>query len=148
MPPPVIKKEYVMAIIRWDPFSEIDHLMKSSKVPLLSSNFLATNVFEKDNNIIVQVSIPGVDPKNVDITLEGDEYLRIEVKQKEEHEKKEQHYYVKEIVSGSGERIIHLPVPVIEDQVKADFKDGILEIVLPEKKQTEQSRKISIQQKQ
>ncbi len=133
-----------MSIIRWDPLGELDNFIQHVRTPFLSSNFLATNVYEKDNSLVVDVSLPGIQPDKVDVTLEG-ENLRIAVNEQEEEEKTKEHYYLKELTRASGERIIHLPEPVVPDKVNAVFKHGILTITMPRQERSEQARKIKIE---
>lgn len=89
-------------------------------------------VFEKRGDLHVKVELPGIDPqKDVTVTVENG-YLIIRGERKETSEAKEEGYYRKETVYGVFERHIPLPSSVKESAIKADYKGGILEIVVPE----------------
>lgn len=88
------------------------------------------DITENDDNITVKAEIPGIDPKDIDISI-VDETLTIKGEKKEEKENKGKHYYRVERSYGSFTRTIDLPAPVMADKVKAEDHHGVLEITLP-----------------
>jgi HSP20 family protein len=76
------------------------------------------------------MSMPGIDPEKVEVTIEGN-YLRVVGRREEEKETKNKQFYSKEIHRGSFERAIRLPAAVNEDAVKAEYKDGVLKVTMP-----------------
>lgn len=136
-----------MAIIRWQPFQDLDKFFEDLQlVPFFRNGTdLAADVYEEGNNIIVEMQIPGIDADNINISVQ-DDYLRVGGVREEKKEVEKKHYYTKEIRRGSFERLIALPAPVIADQARAEFKDGTLKISLP-KKQQQQEQKIKIEKK-
>ena len=114
-------------------------------IPSIKFTEPAIDVYEKDNNIIVEAEVPGMDPKDIDIEIENNT-LRISGKTEKKEEVKEKNYYRKEIRKGAFERVITLPAEVKEDKIEATMKDGILRIVLPKKKSSA-SKKIEIKKK-
>jgi HSP20 family protein len=92
------------------------------------------NLTETNNKLVVKTELPGVDPKNVDISVSGD-MLSITGEKKEEKEEQDEHYYLMESSYGSFSRSVRLPVEVNEDKIKANYKDGILKITLPKAKE-------------
>jgi HSP20 family protein len=89
-------------------------------------------VFEKGGDLHVKVDLPGIDPaKDVTVTVE-DGYLSIRGERKETSEAKEEGFYRKETVYGMFERHIPIPSGVKESAIKADYRGGILEVVVPE----------------
>lgn len=89
-------------------------------------------VFEKGGDLVVKVELPGIDPaKDVTVTVE-DGYLVIHGERKESTEAKELGFYRKETLYGAFERHVPIPAGVKESAVKADYKDGILMIVVPQ----------------
>lgn len=131
-----------MAMIRWKPFGELDKFFEELNVPNVMRE-LATDVYEDDGNVIVEMNVPGIQADKVDIAVEGD-HLRVTGHREEEKETKDRDYYVKEIRRGSFERIIHLPAAVDREKTKAEVHDGVLKITLP-KKSKEQSHKIKVE---
>lgn len=98
----------------------------------------AIDVSETDNEIIVKVDIPGVNPEDMEISL-SDNVLLIKGEKKKEEEKKE-NFYRMERYYGSFMRAIQLPCEVEEDKISAIYKNGVLKIVLPKK--PEEKKKI------
>jgi HSP20 family protein len=97
---------------------------------------------ETDNTIEVTLDLPGVNPEEVDIHLAGNT-LTVRGERKEEKEEKGRTYHRAERRKGSFARLVTLPCSVVEDEVAAEYKDGILTVTLP-KCQKERSRKINI----
>ena len=125
-----------MALIQWRPFPFDDF-----------ENFnrtfdLATDVYEENGNVVVEMHVPGINPDNVDISIEN-EHLHVTGYREEREETEDQEYYRKEIRTGSFERLIPLPTAVDESNTRARYRDGVLTISLP--KQEEKERKSRIQ---
>ena len=102
------------------------------------------DVINRKNDILVKAALPGVDKKDIDISVEKNS---VTIKGTTSHELKEEKedYYHSEISSGSYCRTLVLPEEVDEDKVKAKFKDGILELTLPKAKiEKKKTRSIKI----
>ena len=104
--------------------------------------------FVDGKNLVVRAEMPGVDPdKDVEITL-TDGYLRIHAERQEKEEHKDKNRYRSEFRYGSFSRSIPLPEGVKEEDIKASYKDGVLEVrtPLPEDTaaQTEAPKKLPI----
>lgn len=84
---------------------------------------------EKDS-FVVKVDLPGMKKEDFDLKVEG-RLLTLKGERKEEKETKEKNYYTSERFYGAFTRIVELPGDVKADQVKAAYKDGVLEITLP-----------------
>ena len=91
------------------------------------------DIYEKGANIMAEVELPGVDPKNIDVEVR-DNLLKVEAKRKEKKEEKKKGYYRKEISSGFYKRVVPLPAEVVSDKAKAEYRDGVLRIEIPKKK--------------
>jgi HSP20 family protein len=91
----------------------------------------AADVFVRKDDLVIRLELPGIDPaKDVTITVEdGELIVRGERKQLEEI--KEEGYYRRETFHGTFERHFAVPEGTDEKQVKAEYKDGVLEIMLP-----------------
>ena len=90
----------------------------------------ALDVARKGDNIVVHAELPGVDPKDVDITVTGN-LLTIRGERKMEKKVEEEDYFFHEIGKGTFERSITLPVDVSTENIKATYKNGMLEIKMP-----------------
>lgn len=102
----------------------------------------AMDLVEKPDVIQVKVELPGVKKDDVEITIKDDVLILKGEKREEKEEKGENRYYV-ERSYGSFARSLTLPSAVKTDQVKATFKDGVLEITMP-KAEEEKAKKVEI----
>ncbi|MCL5024494.1 MAG: Hsp20/alpha crystallin family protein [Nitrospirae bacterium] len=102
------------------------------------------DVIENDKEIKVSAELPGMDEKEIDISLQNG-MLTIKGEKKEEKEDKRKDYYRMERSYGSFSRTIPLPVEVETDKVEAAFKKGVLSITLPKTaKALAETKKISV----
>ena len=102
------------------------------------------DVTDDEKAVYVKAEIPGIEEKDLDVSIK-DKMLTISGEKKEEktEEDKEKNHVYSERRFGSFHRSIRLPVGVKTDEVKASFKNGLLEIELP-KEESVQPRKIDI----
>ena len=101
------------------------------------------DVIDKKDSILVKAELPGIDKKDVKISL-SENILTIRGERKEEKEIKKEDYYCCERAFGTYSRTIALPVEVDKTKAKATFKNGILEITLPKIEETK-TKEIEIQ---
>lgn len=85
---------------------------------------------ETKNDFVVKAELPGIDPKDIDISLAND-ILTIKGEKKQEKEEKEENYHIIERSYGSFTRSIRLPREVQSDKISASYKNGVLKITLP-----------------
>lgn len=89
---------------------------------------LPLDAYTTDEEIVVQVAVPGINPEDVDITYEGDS-LTIRGHTPERLENV--NYIFAERFHGEFSRTLRLNVPIEPDNIDATFEDGILTVVLP-----------------
>jgi len=92
----------------------------------------AVDVSETEDAITVKAEIPGVNQDDIEISLTGD-VLTIKGKKEEEKEEKGRSFHRIERCYGSFSRSFTLPSTVDQDNVKASYNKGVLEITLPKK---------------
>ncbi|MCK4417815.1 MAG: Hsp20/alpha crystallin family protein [Candidatus Latescibacteria bacterium] len=133
-----------MALVRWRPLGdfvdvrdEIDRLFDTflpvkfkAEYPVTAAWAPRVDVAETDNEVIVTTELPGVERKDVKLSVE-DNVLTIGGEKKQEKETKEKNYHCVERRYGTFSRSFTLPTRIQADKVKATFKDGILIIKLP-----------------
>lgn len=102
----------------------------------------AVEIEDKDGEILVTAELPGLKREHVEIELENN-VLTLKGEKKEEREEKEKEMYLYERSYGAFQRSFTLPVAVKEDQVRAEFHDGVLRIHLPKSEQA-RGKKIPI----
>ena len=98
------------------------------------------DVKEEDREIIVSAELPGMDQKDIDVTVTKDS-VRISGEKKHEKEEEEKGYYRHETFCGSFDRVIDLPAEVDESKAEAEFSKGVLTIKLPKSEQAKAKRK-------
>jgi len=91
------------------------------------------DIVDHDDELVVKAELPGVDKKDLDISVTENS---VTIKGSTSHEEKEEKgdYYRCEISSGAYSRTLTLPSEVEADKAKAKFKDGVLELTLPKLK--------------
>ena len=108
------------------------------------STFPKVNVKEYKRTIEVTAELPGIDKKDIEISV-SDNVLTLRGEKRQENETKENNYYRMERSYGSFNRNVTLPSEVIADKTDAKFKNGVLTITVPKKPDSEQkSKKIEI----
>lgn len=147
-----------MAMIRWlgegDVFSqldgmrrEMDRLLSSlsswSGAAYRSGVYPQMNLYDDGESFVVRAEVPGVDPKDIDLTVTGDT-LTIQGERKPEQIPEGASYHRRERSSGQFRRALTLPDQVDSAKVAASCRDGILQILLPRAEQARQ-RKVKIQ---
>jgi HSP20 family protein len=102
-------------------------------------------VFERDNQLIVRADLPGVDRGDVQVEVRDDAVV-IQGERREEHEEQRGNYYVSELVRGRFYREIPLPEGVDTNNATAVFRDGVLEVVIPETQQESRRRQLEVKE--
>jgi HSP20 family protein len=102
----------------------------------------AIDVHDSKDNIVIRADLPGLKKDDIEISIQ-DGTLVMRGEKKEESERKEKGAVRTERFYGSFHRAVALPVAVDEDKVKANFKNGVLELTLP-KKEEAKPRQIKI----
>jgi HSP20 family protein len=146
----VLTEVTIMAIQKWAPFRDLRREMDDLFEKFFSEERLpakrwadvapALDLKVTDNEVIVTAELPGVEPKDMNISLEGDT-LTIKGEKKQEKEEKNENMVRVERSYGTFQRSISLPCKVDENKIAADFKNGVLRVTLPK---TEAARKKSI----
>jgi HSP20 family protein len=100
------------------------------------------DVRETDDAYVVEVDLPGIDPKNIELLIEG-RTLTIRGQITDEREEKQGNYLLKERRVGQFMRAVALPGMVDVDQVTSNFENGQLTVTLPKAPQN-RARRIEI----
>ena len=86
--------------------------------------------YAKDGQLHVRVALPGVDPKDVEVTV-SDDHLTIRGERKAKTDAKDGGRYVREFAYGSFERTLALPDGIDPGKVQAKFANGMLDLTMP-----------------
>jgi HSP20 family protein len=139
------KEEMIMTLIRWDPFREVSALQE--RMNRLFSNYRSASpyreeeisqspwvppvdIYETEDSLVFKAELPGVTKEDITVEVK-DNTLTLKGEKKFGKEAKEESYHRVERAYGAFQRAFTLPGTMEQDKVKAKFKDGILEIVLP-----------------
>ena len=98
------------------------------------------DVKENDKEIKITAELPGMDEKNINVTVSGDS-ITIQGEKQEEIEDKSKDYYRSECKYGTFHRIIPFSAEVDESKVEANFKKGVLKIRLPKTAEAQKKRR-------
>ena len=101
------------------------------------------DIRETENAFIIKAEMPGLDPKDFQISL-TENTLTIKGEKREEKEEKKRNYHMVERRYGSFYRSIALPCSVEGDKVDAKYNKGVLEVTLP-KAEPSKAKKISVE---
>jgi HSP20 family protein len=101
-----------------------------TEAPAMGEFVPALDVSEGKDAIIVKAELPGMDPKDIAVTLEGD-MLTIKGEKEEKKEDKDERRHRVERSWGSFMRRVQLPATVDGSKVNAAFKNGVVTITLP-----------------
>jgi HSP20 family protein len=134
-------------ISRWDPMNDVsamrnamDRIFEQSvgRLPAfrggedLGMSALGMDVYETNDSYVVKAAIPGVDPKDVDISVD-DDILTISGEFNQKDESNNENYIRREMRYGSFQRSLRLPPTVDADKADAQFEHGVLKLTLPKK---------------
>jgi HSP20 family protein len=125
-----------MSLIRYIPsdvFGEMDDMFGSMApmIPNAPKAFMpAINMYETENAVVVEAPLAGVRPEDVQVSVQKG-LLILKGESNKEREIEEKNYYRKEIRSGSFYREVALPTSVMENEVSAEFADGMLKVTAP-----------------
>jgi HSP20 family protein len=88
------------------------------------------DMYETKNEVVVAVDLPGVNEKDIRLSITGD-LLTIQGERQWSDQTREAGHYRQERWFGKFERALSLPIPVETGQVKATYRDGVLTVKLP-----------------
>ena len=103
--------------------------------------------FEENGHLVVRADVPGVNPdEDIEISM-TDGMLRISVQRKKESKHETKRHYRSEFQYGSFVRTVALPAGCNDKDVKAEYKDGVLEVRIPMTNTESKAKKVSIQKR-
>ncbi len=127
-----------------DPWKELEHFNRllSGTRSSSPSEFPAVNMWASADDSVVTTEIPGIDPKDIDISVVG-KSVTLRGSRRAGELGKNESFHRKERWHGQFSKTIELPFTIDADKVKARFSRGVLSITLP-KAETEKPKKIEI----
>ncbi len=133
-----------MAIVRWDPFRDLISIQermnklfdetlsrtRGEESAVASTWAPAVDIYETGENIVMKAELPGLTREDIDIHLQNN-LLTLRGERKFERDVKQESYLRVERAYGAFQRTFTLPVEIQQDEIRAAFKDGVLELILP-----------------
>jgi len=121
-------------LMRWDPFSELSALQKQFfgddwVSSLKGVNIPTTDVYTKNNQLIVEAHLPNFEQKDVNVQVENGALI-ISAERHEREEDKDKKYVVRES-SSSFYRRVQLPDRADSNSIDAHLDDGVLKVIVP-----------------
>ena len=124
---------------------EFDKFFDWPTANLTASFSPAVDIYQDDDQVVVETPMTGIDPEKVDVSVENG-VLTIQGSMERKTEVDEKDYYRKEVRSGSVFRRVALPAAVQEGKAEATYESGILRITVP-KAQLEAPKTVKVQVK-
>jgi len=147
----------MMNLVKWNPWRELPALHNRID-RLLEDPFFgigrpagedtpgmwnpAVDLYEKDDHYIIKAELPGIDKDDINVDLK-DRVLTLSGERSYDNEVKEENYYRRERSFGKFQRAFTLPVDVDAEKIKAEFKDGVLQIKVP-KPENKKAKRVTI----
>ena len=136
-------------IVRWNPvvrrpvdlFNEFDRWLEQSPAPYRTAEHwgLALDVIENEDGYVIKASVPGINPDDLEITLE-DNVLTIKGAVENDEEINKEQYHLRERRYGSFSRSVKFPVMVNGDAVTANYDKGVLTLDVPKAEEVKPKR--------
>lgn len=147
-----------MAITRWDPYREVQALQNrfnslfgnfnEGEGPLTTASFVPpVDVYEDEKKVVLKLEVPGMEEKDLDVSVENNT-LTVKGERKLEKEEKEENFHRIERRYGSFFRAFTLPNTVDTEHVKADYRAGVLKLELAKKPEAQPKQiKVNVEKK-
>jgi HSP20 family protein len=146
-----------MSMMRWEPLRELATVQQQMRrmledvfggaggeVEERERRWLPSmDVVDRDNEILLRFDLPGVPKEDINVELE-DGTLVVSGERRSEHEERGDRFYRRERSFGSFTRSIPLPEGIEAEKIKADFRDGVLELRVPKPERRSQKKRITV----
>lgn len=144
-------------LVRWNPmreaadlFNEFDRVFDLPAyrarmgMPLRTNDVvgswsLALDVAEKGDVFTIKASLPGINPEDLNVSLE-DNVLTVQGELKEDETIEEETYHIRERRYGSFSRSLRFPVPVNTNEIEASYENGVLTLTVPKSEEVKPKR--------
>src|SRR5262245_27208662 len=137
-----------MAVVKWDPFRDLNLIQdrmnrlfddagrtwRNDESSATTTWSPAVDIFETEGEIVVKAELPGMERKDITLNLERN-VLTLKGERRFEKETKDENYHRIERSYGGFSRTFSIPATVAEEKIHAEYKEGVLKIVLPKKEQ-------------
>ena len=126
---------YMMLVPRRNSFDLFDDFFEDEFFPKRERNLMKTDIREKKDKYLIDIDLPGYSKENINLSLEKG-YLTIHAKVEKNEDNKEEKFVRKERYYGECSRSFYVGEEIEEEDIEAEFKNGILKITIPKKEET------------
>src|SRR5262245_24780635 len=132
-----------MALVRFTPFADdfqalqerINRIFQDTALSRAEDETIGAwapscDIYEEGDSIIVKAELPGVEKSDIDVQVENN-VLTLRGERKRDKEVKSENLYRTERFYGAFSRSFTLPVTVDTGKIRAEYKDGVLQVILP-----------------
>ena len=147
-----MKGETAMNLVRWSPFRDMS-ILQNQMNRLFESTLHswpgdtegtvawapAADIYETDNDLVLEADLPGIDPKQIDIRVENN-VLMVRGERSFEQKVNKENFHRVERSYGVFSRSFNLSTAVDPDKIRATYKNGVLNITLPKAEQAKPRR--------
>ena len=132
----------MMLVPRRNSFDLFDDFFEDDMFPKKERNLMKTDIREKKDKFLIDIDLPGFDKENINLSLDHG-YLNINAKVDKEEKKEEGEKYLRrERFTSSCSRSLYLGEDIKEEDIHAEFKNGILKIMIPKKELEDKAKEI------
>lgn len=141
-----------MAIVSWNPWTDVEVLRRQMDRVFDDmaewDGYSGTSwqpkieLLDRENRLILRGEIPGLEPKNLDISASRNA-VTIRGERRYENEHQDRGYVRSEFHYGKFERTIELPIDIENDRIEADYTNGVLTLTLP-KEDADRNRAVKV----
>ncbi len=132
----------MMLVPRKNNFDLFDNFFDDDFFPRKENTLMKTDIREKKDKYLVDVDLPGFEKENIDLSLNKG-YLNIHAKvNKEEHNNEDEKFVRRERYFGECSRSFYVGDDIKEEDIHAEFRNGILKITIPKKELEDRSKQV------
>lgn len=140
----LVRTQRAQPVRRWaiDPFQEFDRLFDDMGSPFVTRTETFTypmDLFETDEQLVLEMAVPGLSADQLDISIEGRQ-LSVRATLPEAPDDEKRRYWLQSIPRGEVSRTIRLPVAVDVDAIRANVHDGMLSLTMPKQSEAKVRR--------
>lgn len=145
-----------MALVeQWRPFRELERVRDEFErlMDRLAEDWSAgvepgdsrprMECFLEDSKMTLRTELPGIEPKDIEVDVSGNR-ITVRAKREEKKEERKRRFIRREMHYGTFERSIELPDSVKADDIRATYRDGVLELTMPVPKEL-QKKEVKVQ---
>ena len=131
----------MMLVQRKNSFDLFDNFFDDGFFPPKEKNLMKTDIKELKDKYLIDMDLPGFEKENINLSLKNG-YLDIKAKSEQSNNEDKENYIRRERFFGECSRSFYVGDDITEEDINAEFKNGILKITIPKKEETEETNEV------